>query len=52
MTAATVDYLLDLPWFAVSDPDEPTPIFDAVTAELAGKAPRRDARGRFVKAGR
>ena len=52
MSAATVDYLLDLPWFAVSDPDEPTPIYDALTAEVADKPARRDERGRFTKAGR
>ena len=52
MTAATVDYLLDLPWFAVSDPDEPTPIYTQLATEHANRPTRRDARGRFVKAGR
>lgn len=33
--ATTVDYLEDLPWFAVSDPDEPTPLYHQVKADLA-----------------
>lgn len=37
--AATVDYLEALPWFAVSDPDEPTPLYDALAAEHAAARP-------------
>jgi hypothetical protein len=50
MNPASIDYLTTLPWYAVSDPDEPTPIHDALAAE---RAPRlRGADGRFVKRGR
>jgi hypothetical protein len=54
MTAATVDYLTTLPWFAVSDPDEPTPIHDALKAEQpcwcgsAGDEPCRTKSGRAL----
>jgi hypothetical protein len=34
-TATDADYLTGLPWFAVVPPDEPTPIHDAVKADLA-----------------
>ena len=37
--AASIDYLETLPWYAVSDPDEPTPIWDAVMAELTAAKP-------------